>query len=258
MLVDPAQPYALGVQFEVTISNDVGAQIGNILLASGEASVGGRVLDLVDQGNGTTVATLELIGLDEMFTTLKVDETFDLSALDDVVPDEIQSLYDVAEQADGTWVFTLKGGASQSANSETRVQAKTNLPLGPVGTAALSPFKCDASGPVPFTLNAMPGTILITPSLSLDFGYDSAAGGFQKLIVLGGIKAEGKVELTLSASLSAKYECTMELFAPSSRSAARSRCSSAAAFRSVSACRSKARSMLQKSASRLVESFPRR
>ena len=219
VLVDPDADYELGVLYQVTITDDVAPETGDILLATGNAPVGGQVREVVAQSEGTLLVTLELISLDRMFDNLVIDETFDLSKSEITIPEEISELYDVELQPDGAMVFTLKPEVAVAQASLTtadkglaRLQAP-GLPLGPIGTTAL--FNCNTTAAaMPFNLTAMPALISINPSLSFDFAYNTSMGGLQKLLIRGGVAAEGKAELVLAAALAAKYECKMELLAP--------------------------------------------
>lgn len=76
--VDPDAPYESEYLYRVTLSGIDLPQVGQILMGTGEKPVGGRVVEVVQNGETTTV-TLELVGLDEFFETLKINETVSFS-----------------------------------------------------------------------------------------------------------------------------------------------------------------------------------
>ena len=81
--VDPDADYALGFQYQATVDGlDQAPTLGDLLIGTGDQPVGGRAIDIVEQGDGVYLVTLELVGLDEMFAELVIDETFDFTSAD--------------------------------------------------------------------------------------------------------------------------------------------------------------------------------
>jgi hypothetical protein len=209
--VDPAVPYGVGWRYRVTLSGIGLPNPGDILVGVGEAAIGGRVVEAATDGTTITV-TLEIVSLEELFVDLKIRETIDLSRADYRIPEEIAATYDVQRLPDGRFQFIPK--ADQPAPKPER-QAPSMAPLAAPSDPqfSLGPFKCNAT--VGFTLVQLnlseQATLTFLPNLNIDFDYDSAAGGLQKLLASGAYESTIEVGVTLNTGVDGKVTCKAQI-----------------------------------------------
>ena len=203
-LVDPDAPWGLGVQYTVTLTGIDVPAAGTILVGTGEQPIGGRVVSATTVGSSVQV-TLELIGLNELFDQLVINEMIDLSHGGFNVAQVISNYYDVSEDANGNILFTLKS---------VQPDRLTISPLSVDGTsmlnpdANLGPFTCTFSGTPPFVLDALPNMFSISRDLSAIVEYDSRdPEQLKRFGVDGKVAAEFKLGATLTAALETKVEC---------------------------------------------------
>ena len=206
--VDPTMPYGLGFQYTVTLRGVDLPQVGEVLLGTGEAPLGGRVVAVTQNGQDVVV-TLEIIPLPEMFDRLALNEAIDLSNAPVTIPQEVADYYDVKTNPDGSLLFTLKakesGVLKQSARGNSAARA--------IGTFAnpFHPFVCDFPGVSFFKLDTLSPTITLERNLSLPIIYDESTGELRKLSLKGAVKAEFKLTNTLTAQFETKGNCKLEL-----------------------------------------------
>jgi hypothetical protein len=203
--IDPDAPLDVGARYRVTLRDTPVPPVGTILLAAESAPVSGRVVEAVDQ-NGEVVVTLEVVPLRDLFTALEIDVSIDLQNVEIAVPDDVRALYDVATQADGTFVFTPK-----SAAAAARVADGVPRPLaGAVGTRAIGIFECEVTPGLPL-VTATVAELSVAQNLAFDLVYDSNAGGLQRMALRGSIKGVLKTEAALAAAFQGALECKREL-----------------------------------------------
>lgn len=201
--VDANAEYGLGWQYQVTLSGIAAPAVGAIIVGSGEQPVGGRVVSAVPDTSGNVVVTLEVIPLSQMFAALKIEQSISLKNAPYTVEDKIAARYDVARSADGRLTFMPRAG--DAAVSSALLAAAT-----PIGTSATEVFDCDSSFGPALTLT-VPPVFALNSDVSVDFGYDSAVGGFQKFIVGGEVKAEFKIKPSIDATLAGEAKCNAQL-----------------------------------------------
>ena len=212
--VDSTAPFGLGFQYTVTLRGVDLPQVGEVLLGTGEAPLGGRVVAATQAGQDVTV-TLEIIPLPEMFDQLVLDETIDLNTAPISIPEEVAEYYDVEIKPDGSLQFTLKpdapdadpdiGQAQSKASPEPQMAAKV--------TRRIGPFKCEFETSPFLSLNALVPTITIERDLSLPLVYDSRnTTELRKISLKGRMKAEFKVTNTLTAQFESKGNCKREMY----------------------------------------------
>ncbi len=198
--VDPDAPIDVGWQYTVTLEG-VSLSPGDIVLSTGEAPVGGRVVQVNTSGD-TSVVTIELVPVDELFSELQINETIPLKVEDLAVPDRIASLYDYEITPDGTVVFTPKQTTKTSAE---RMASGLEFELGP--------FECAPDIPYfPISLMGDPPQMQLTPSIDFIFNYDSLNGGLQKLAVKEELKGQVGYTIKIVTGFSGKVGCNAELF----------------------------------------------
>ncbi len=207
--VDSAAPYGLGFQYTVTLRGVDAPQVGEVLLGTGEAPLGGRVVAVKQVGQDVTV-TLEIIPLSEMFDKLALDEIIDLNTAPISIPQEVAEYYNVEIRPDGSLQFTLKPDAP--AIDQTQSKASPGAQVAAKVTRRIGPFDCEfETGPF-FSLNALSPTITIERDLSLPLVYDPNTEELRKISLKGRVKTEFKVTNTLTAQFESKGTCKREMY----------------------------------------------
>ena len=215
--VDNTAPYGLGFQYIATLRGVDRPDVGEVLLGTGEAPLGGRVM-AVSQNGQDVIVTLEIIPLPEMFDRLALNETIDLSNAPVTIPQAVSDYYDVKANPDGSLLFTLKTGESSVATQTAQALNAVSRPLAaksprPIGTFAnpFHPFVCDFPSVSFFKLDTLSPTITLERNLSLPIVYDESTGELRKLSLKGAVKAEFKLTNTLTAQFETKGNCKLEL-----------------------------------------------
>ena len=215
--VDNTAPYGLGFQYIATLRGVDRPDVGEVLLGTGEAPLGGRVM-AVSQNGQDVIVTLEIIPLPEMFDRLALNETIDLSNAPVTIPEAVSDYYDVKTNPDGSLLFTLKTGEPPAATQTAQALNAVSRPLAaksprPIGTFAnpFYPFDCSFQAASFFKLDALSPTIKLERNLSLPIVYDESTGELRKLSLKGAVKAEFKLTNTLTAQFETKGNCKLEL-----------------------------------------------
>ena len=183
--VNPAAEYRPGWQYKVRLKGlSPTPTVGQILLASGEAPIGGRVVAATTLGSEVEV-TLELLTLRQLLPELQINQTI---ALSDVRP--------------ATAPLLSRGPSSVGAG------------LAPEVEFGVGPFDCKASTTVgQVTLLPASGsttTFDVTPTLSLDLVY-SVVNGLQRFVVTGGVVGNLTSSPRLTAAVEGTFECKVQL-----------------------------------------------
>ena len=204
--VDPAAAYGPGWRYRAHLRG-VTPAVGQIVLASGGAPIGGRVVSVSGGGDDVTVV-LELIPLGEMFTQLTFSERLSLEHAAVVVPDAARTGFRLGRTATGG----IRLQASERKVSYTAGAARPSMNGSAIEqTFDLGPFECKAEVPAgfvfPLTVDVF--SFDLDPSLSYDIAF--ANGVFQRAVVTGGIAPRITASPRLTAALDAKAECKIQL-----------------------------------------------
>ena len=213
-LLDTSTPPDIGSHYLVTLEAQVMVSVGDILLASESAPVGGRVVEVVDTAGGKQV-TLELIPFNQMFSKLKIDQTYHLTHKDVEIPQAVSDGYVISENPDGSLNFTPRTSNRVRPGTAQRNDLAIGVPVGTVADPE-SLLSCKAeltpqTSPLPLTLNTLPVSNGLTIDMDLIVDYDSQGSGLQKLALGGQAKLEIKVTPTLDIAVEGKLSCEMEL-----------------------------------------------
>lgn len=206
----PGASPAFGNTYQVTLQNIAAPASGAIMLSTESKAVAGRV-KAVDTVAGQTTVTLSLVPLREIFPTLSIRETIDLSQAPVDIPAAVLASHDVKRVGD-TWTFTPKPVSAAKA-----VPLRERALAGAVGTYALPPFEsCEpsftapiAGGALPFALSTPP-TFSLTFNASLDLAYDPTEG-LQRFVVRGAPVFNVEAGVTALAAFEGKAECKVTL-----------------------------------------------
>ncbi|MCG3188451.1 MAG: hypothetical protein LKCHEGNO_00441 [Burkholderiaceae bacterium] len=200
---DPNAAPSLANTYQVVLRGVAEPALGTLLINTESKPVGGRVVAVQTAGGQSTV-TLQLVSLREMFPSLNIRQTLDLSRAAVTIPPELEAKYDIARSGD-TYTFTPRPGAFGVAGARERA-------LAAAGTHALPPFtSCETSfSTLPIALSAPPlFSVTINPSLDLLY---TAANGLERFVVQAEpvFKVEGGLNVT--AAFEGKIDCKLELF----------------------------------------------
>jgi len=227
--VDPESSFAPGALYRVTLTGVDSPDIGTVLLAREEIPIAGGVVAVEPDGDNIIV-TLEVLPINELFTSLKIDQVFVPTEDDFEISEVAAEFYTMEQQTDGSYLFTLLPGipvaepVSSSAPGGSFLQKATAAP-GSVGQAAIGtvanpqhPFNCSFSGPSfdsagnqVLTIAGMSPSIVLERDISLPFIYDSDNGGLQKIGLEGRVKGTFTVRNKLSVQLEGKAGCKLQL-----------------------------------------------
>ncbi|MBA2627794.1 MAG: hypothetical protein H0U85_07260 [Gemmatimonadales bacterium] len=204
--VDAAATYEPGWRYRVHLRGATPAA-GQVVLASGGAPVGGRVVSVSGSGGDVTV-TLELLTLREMFAQLSISERLSLAHADAVVPSNVRSAFRVGKTAAGG----IRLDAAASGSRYVAAPAHPSLNAAQVEQEfGLGPFSCKAEVPAgfvfPLTLDVY--SFELHPNLSLDLVVTD--GDLQRFVVTGEITPRVTANPRITAALEAKAECKIQL-----------------------------------------------
>lgn len=163
--VDPGATYGVGYRYRVRVDASQSLTIGGILLGTGEKPVGGRVVEVIEEG-GERLVTLEIVPLDEMFEKVDIHQTLDLSKAEYAIDPEIEAAYNIATEPDGTMVLTPKA----------QVTGKEAHRAGAIGTHALA-SGCVSQGVVNFGIASAP-SLRLQPNMNIQMDLDSQVKRF--------------------------------------------------------------------------------
>lgn len=208
--VDPAAPYGLGWRYRATLSGIGLPNPGDILVGTGEVPLGGRVVEAAQNGESVTV-TLEVVPLRQMFANLRVKESLDLSRADFEVSDEIAARYDVRREPDGRITFTPRPAVEPVQPKGAFPEGRRSAPSAAVGTSALGPFSCDDSEVTDLLGLEVEPVFALSANLNVEIGYDSATGGFQKLLLTGEPTVQAAFKPQIKAALGGEISCKVTL-----------------------------------------------
>ena len=204
--VDPAAVYGPGWQYRVRLRG-VTPAVGQVVLASGGAAIGGRAVS-VGAAGGDVDAVLALLTIDEMFDQLAVDEQLSLQNAELSVADALRATFEVRRAATGTVRLNPRTGlrpftASVSRPSPNVTAIEQEFDLGP--------FDCKAEVPPAFTfpLTLDVFSLELNQTLSLDLVIADAS--LQRFVIEGGIAPRITANPRLTAALEAKAECKVQI-----------------------------------------------
>lgn len=191
---DPSAPFAEGWRYRVDVATAHAPPLGSLVVSTGSRSVAGRVV-AVEPNGGTAVVLIELVPLDALFDSLRVDLRIDLAALTPEIPADVADAYAVTRSADGTLVFTPRSTSDAAAVQRL------------AGTTALGIFECESNVPFPIQISK-PASFTLKPALSLVVQLDD---GPIRLGIEGGVAAELTLEARVTAAVTGAIMCEVTL-----------------------------------------------
>ena len=207
--VDPASSLAVGFQYRVTLKDIDPPTVGQIMVGTGEAPVGGRVV-AVETAGSDTIVTLEMVSISELFDEIALDDEFELTHAQAVVPEQVRSYYDSRANPDGSMTFTLKPRVARNVvmtRGQGRASGVCDTDWDPLG-----PYCCKFDTPMSnpsLSLNLTP-TITLEEDISFPVAL-KADKSLSKLSLKADLKVEGKVDITFAFDLQATAECEIVL-----------------------------------------------
>lgn len=206
---NPGAPPAADNTYVITVS-ETAAQVGQLLVGTGERALAGRVVAAAPAGANTQL-TMQLVPLNELMPGLSIEESIDLSNAPVSVPTEVGTLYDVTF-AGNVFNFTPKPDFAARVWRDGAIAAVGGMYAQAVGTSALPPFtECETE------LSSLPISLAEAPSFSVEIeprlDYQTTpAGGFGHWIVRATPTAEINAGFKFEASFEGKIACKAELF----------------------------------------------
>jgi hypothetical protein len=181
--VDPAASYVPGWQYRVRLRG-VSPEVNQVVLASGGAPVGGRVVSVSPAADGDVDVVLALLSLGGMFADLSVDVQVPLANAPVIVPRaSIGRAAKPAPRAPGV--------------AERQIEQEFSI----------GRFDCKAEIPpaFQFPLTVDNFDVEVFPQLTLDLRI--VRSGLRRLVVHGSVAAQISANPLITAALEAKAEC---------------------------------------------------
>ena len=204
--VDPAAAYAPGWRYRVRLRNAI-VQVGQVVLASGGAPIGGRVISVSPAGTESEVV-LELMALNEMFVELSISQRLSLEQAELGLSSALGSSFRIGRQAGGGIHLTPKDDRLELTASAARPSANASRID---QEFELGPFTCKAEVPqlLTFPLSLDVFSMELDPSLALDLVIEDAT--LERMVVEGGIAPRISASPRITAALEAKAECKVQV-----------------------------------------------
>ncbi len=216
----PGAEPSLSNTYQVALSGVAPPAIGTVLINTESKVVGGRVV-AVDASASPMTVTLQLVPVIEMFPTLQMQETIDLSDAEVTIPPDVSAVYNIVRSGN-TFTFTPKPGQGASAAKRAIVSVPTARRQ--IAAAAPAPvkfklglFDCEITATgldrLPVTLTAPP-TFSVTASPTMDISFNVLRTfGFDRLVINAEPTFAVEFGLSLAVGFDGKVECKKELFA---------------------------------------------
>ncbi|HEX6645183.1 MAG TPA: hypothetical protein VF037_10910 [Gemmatimonadales bacterium] len=197
--VDPGAPYAAGRQYRVRLRGAT-PSVGQIVLATGGAPIGGRVVSVAGGGAGADVV-IAMVPLGELFDALSVDVRLPLGGAIEPPPSQERHGVRLSRSPHGGTRFSTAPGARFTASSIRAPSGRIEQEF------QLGPFTCKLEVPaplsVPISMSSFSGDL--NESLALDLVVEDA--GVRRLVVDGTIRPTLTVAPRITAALEGKAEC---------------------------------------------------
>ena len=180
--VDDPADWGLGWRYGITVQGVDPPEVGAVVLSSGELPIMGRFVE-ADGGDWT----LSLIGPEEAFDDFAVQESMSLANVQPVLDPALQGSHEVIVQEDGTIVVQPLEGSDRD----------------------FGPYECEASfSGASISLGNVQTSIQHDLSFEFDWSLDD---GFQRMLVQGELKLEGKVSATASSAVEGTLSCKADV-----------------------------------------------
>jgi hypothetical protein len=183
--------------------------VGTLLLGRGAKPLAGRVAATAAMGTRTLV-TLQLVPLADLFHDLRLDEVFDLSRAEVLLPDDVQAQFDIVREGN-TCTFTPRPRSSRSGrerrSSVTGTHARDILPFRSCDVTLLD---VDGTTSLPLSLEAPSFAVTLSPTLEARY---SRATGLERFIVRAAPDVAIGTMLKGTGRVSGDVRCTLQLFA---------------------------------------------
>jgi hypothetical protein len=203
--MNPAAPYQTGWQYRVRLRGATPSP-GQVVLATGGAPVGGRVVSVAGAGSDVDIV-LELIPVAEMFDQITMTERLPLEHATLAVSTSLRNGFRLEPKQ--------AGGIRLEARQNARYEASAAQP--PLNSTQveqefdLGPFECKAEVPpgfvFPLTVDVF--SFELDPNLTFDVAFNN--GTFQRAVVTGTIAPRITASPRITGALEAKAECKIQL-----------------------------------------------
>ncbi len=203
--VDPDAPYAPGRRYRVRIRG-ASAAVGQVVLATGGAPIGGRVVSAAP-GAGETELVVAMVPLGELFQELFIDARLPLTGALADEANQTRNGVRLSRAPQGGTRFATSPGARFHASSIRTTSAGGQVEQ----EFDLGPFKCKLEVPapiaVPISMSSFSGDL--NESLALDLVVEDAV--VRRFVVDGSIRPTLTVAPRITAALEGKAGCLYKI-----------------------------------------------
>lgn len=195
-----------GNSYTVILDPSLAPALDSLMVGNGSVPLAGRVINSERLGNGVLV-TLQLVSLPELFPTLVINQSMDLSAVPIEIPADVQADYEFSREGE-LFVFTGRPEAGTSSAKSSRVQGTRAFESACVGSITGVPSGGNA--PLPLRVEAPP-IFKFSMNPTLDLVY-TPSRGLERFLVKARPIFQGEVGFKLTAAFEGKIACKRELF----------------------------------------------
>ena len=180
--------------------------LDSLMVGNGSVPLAGRVVNTEILGDGVLV-TLRLVSLPELFPTLVINQSLDLSAVPIEIPAEVQADFEISREGE-LFVFTGRPEAGTTTAKSSRVQGTRAFESACVGLITGVPNGGNA--PLPIRVEVPPiFKFSMTPTVDLVY---TPSRGLERFLVKARPLFQGEVGFKLTAAFEGKIACKRELF----------------------------------------------
>lgn len=207
---------SLGDQLRVAVDPNTDLQLGDIVLSSEELPVGGRIVEITRKSD-RHILILELVKVSEMYASVRLNHSISLEKLKPEISPTVSDYYSFQVKGSQT-LFELKSYAKSAKGVfyDDRVRQLQSSVVEPFSQSGEKNnfFICntDKSTGIPFSVNLLPSSILLSQDLVFNLNYDQINGGLQKMSVRGNVGVTFEAEISMELQLGGSFlTCEAEL-----------------------------------------------
>jgi hypothetical protein len=177
--VNPAAPYGPGYQYRVRLRGPA-PQVGQMVLGSGNAPIGGRVVSVAPVGTDQFDVVLAVAPLKEMLPSLSLSQTTSLA---------------------NAPTSTANAAHSRFLRSLRTTPGKANFDIGP--------FECEVEGGVGLSFPLSVGSVNLQLDHSLSLDLVVTNGELKRLLLHGTVSPQFNVVPVIDVAVNGSVECKM-------------------------------------------------
>jgi hypothetical protein len=192
------------LQVHLTVSGLTAAELGTHLVSDGDYGAGGEILSAVDGTEGVEIV-LVFASPEEMFEEFLIDEEFVLSRHEFVVNEEIAPYFEVTENDDGSYSFTLKEELSENDGASKKRETDT-----PDLESFFSKLDCSGGAGLSDLIEVTTFNLSFVNNLGVPFRWNWPYEGFEVFKVTGSIDTTISMGVLAKVGLDAEISCKVK------------------------------------------------